>query len=23
MCSYLIFVSGNDQKMTLGKSSPV
>ena len=23
MCSYLIFVSGNEQKMTLGKSSRV
>jgi hypothetical protein len=23
MCSYLIYVSGNEQKMTLGKSSPV
>ena len=23
MCSHLIFVSGNEQKMTLGKSSPV
>ena len=23
MCSYLIFVSGNEQKMTLGKSSAI
>jgi hypothetical protein len=23
MCSYVIFVSGNEQKMTLGRSSPV
>jgi len=23
ICSYLIFVSGNQRKMTLGKSSPV